>query len=512
MNCNYRSWNHDDKIDILFVYQSATVWASLDDLYAYFLLNDSVNVTLALYDEVSVEKGHINGAEEFLMNSGYDYTRFDDLDFNAYHPHIAILQLPYDTSCRNPNALSLRLKSLGIRIVYIPYGNETADTEEVRRVQYENFVVENAWRVYTGTDESLGEYNKYCRNRESVKCVGIPKYDSIIREDKFYLNEEIKNRKGQRKLLTWKIHFPKRDATKDGPQLVTPQLQEYISFLDYIEKRKDIFFVILAHPKLINMDVSSLVYRDGRQMDSIPKFFDKAKQLENVYIDTASDYRNTLYNSDAVIMDRSGLIVEIAIRNIPTLYLLNEDYREKYLDYVEDILSTYVSGCSCSDMMKFVDGINGDDKNSNARRDSVKKSIPYLDGKCCERIFSDITAGLKEDNISMKKKVVLYGCGSVCSHYLSSQYLNSEKEYEIIAVADTDKERWGSSFLGYTVINPEMIKDTKYDVIVVTSEMFYYDIKKYLVYDLFLDERRIKRLDEFTMLISNDEGNRHGII
>lgn len=498
MICKYNEWNGSEKIEILFVYQSATVWSSLDDLYEYFLLNKSANVTIALYDETSVEKGHICGAEEYLKKSGYDYIRYDDMDFSTYHPHIAIMQLPYDTACRNPNALSLKLKALGIRIVYIPYGNETADTEEVRRVQYENFVVENAWRVYTGTDDSLREYNKYCRNREAVKCVGIPKYDSIVKKDKFVLNEEIVKRKKQRKLVTWKIHFPKRDATKEGPQLVTPQMKEYVHFLDYIEKRTDVFFVILAHPKLINMDVSSLVYRDGRQMDSIPDFFDRAKQLENVYIDTAADYRNTLYNSDAVIMDRSGLVVEIAIKNIPTLYLFNENYHEKYLEYVESILNTYKSGETCIDMIQFVEAIDNDDELSKNREEIVNRSIPYLDGKCCERIFNDIISSLKEDNSDKKKQVVLYGCGSVCSHYILSKYLNVE-DCEIVAVADSDKMRWGQNFCGFNVIAPNDIKNYDYDIIVVTSEMFYYDIKKYLVYELYLDERRILRLDEFTV-------------
>lgn len=489
----------DPKINVLFIFQSATVWASLEDLFFSCKNDDRFHVVLALYEEVVVEKGHISNARSFLDHNNYDYVEYSTIDFNLYRPHIVFIQLPYDTSCHAPNALSLKFVRKGIRVIYVPYGNETADTEEVRRIQYENFVVENAWRVYTGTVDSLMEYKKYCRNREAVRCVGIPKYDSIIKQDCFKLDDYIQKCKGDRKLIVWKIHFPKRDATADGPRLVTPELTQYFAFLNYIRHNSDIFFVILAHPKLLNMDVSSLVYRDENQMNSIPLFLKEAQQIDNVYIDSSADYRNTLYNADAIIMDRSGLLVEVAIRNIPTLYLLNEEYQEKYLGYVDEILKTFHSGHTSTDMINFVESLkNGVDEWHNVRPQVVQRAIPFLDGNCCARVKEDIVHGL-ETNQESRIRVVLYGCGSVCDYYMDKQGWATSDKFEIVAVVDSNNLRWGMDFYGYVISAPEELKELVFDAIVITSEMFYYDIKKHLVYELFIDERKIKRLDEFAV-------------
>lgn len=501
-NFKYLPVENSEKIRVLFVFQSATVWPSMENLYFACKNDERYQVVLALYEDVVVEKGHLANAKEFLDNNNYTYINYASIEFDSYCPHIVFIQLPYDTSCHTPDALSLGFVNRGIRVIYVPYGNETADTQEVRRVQYENFVVENAWRVYTGTNEAYAEYRKFCRNRDSVRCVGVPKFDSIVNKENFCLCDDIKNKKQGRKLIVWKIHFPKRDATSDGPKLVTPELREYFRFLQYIEKNETLFFVILGHPKLINQDVSSLVYRDNQQMESISSFFDKAKQLENVYIDTAPDYRNTLYNGDAVIMDRSGLIIEVAMLNIPTLYLLNGEYQEKYLNYVNEILGTYESGQTCQDMINFVElQKKGIDKWHDKRKMIIKKYIPFLDGECCSRILEDIVTNVKKKDKVTKLKVLFYGCGSVYEYYMRKQGWMDTDKFEIVGVADSDSSRWDKKYLGHTIIKPTRMKEMEYDIIVITSEMFYYDIKKHLVYDLFLDERRIRRLDEFVIAL-----------
>ena len=94
-------------------------------------------------------------------------------------------------------------------------------------------------------------------------------------------------------------------------------------------------------------------------------------------------------------------------------------------------------------------------------------------------------------------RVILYGTGEVCSYYLSEQRWREGKQFTISAIADSDPKKWGADFWGYRVCKLDEILLMEFDAIVIMTEPHYFEIKKKLVYDLYLDERRIWRLDEF---------------
>lgn len=69
--------------------------------------------------------------------------------------------------------------------------------------------------------------------------------------------------------------------------------------------------------------------------------------------------------------------------------------------------------------------------------------------------------------------------------------------FHVVGLSDNDSAKWGTVQAGIEVLQPEQLKTVEFDILVVTSDQYYMPIKKKLVYELFLEEEKIVRLDVF---------------
>lgn len=492
----YRPWLPKEKIRVLFLFQAGTVWASMESVYDSCLADDRFETKLVLITETTVEKSHMIGAEQFLKENQLDYQLYENIDFEVYLPHIVFIQFPYDAAFHTPDTLSIQFKKRGTRVVYIPYGIEISDTEIARKDHFLSFVVENCWRLYTSSYGIKAEYDKYCHNREAVRVTGSPKFDAISHKESLPLKQEIREKCNGRKIIVWKMHYPKKNNENGYIKQITPYLGEYIEFARHLDNYNNLFFVVLAHPKMLRGVVTSDIQGDDTLMKQVSELLGICKTKKNVYIDDGVDYRPTLYHADAVILDRSAIMIEAAMLNVPVLLLKNADYSEPMTKPVQEVCDSFYQGNGYRDMTAFVDDlIRGVDIKKAIREKAVSDNFPFCDDKCSERIKEDIVYSLNECHEKMR--IILYGTGEICKYYMENQGWATTSAIEIIGVADSDMKKWGTGFYGFPIISPEMIKEKRYDAIVIMTEPHYFEIKKSLIYDLFLDERRIWRLDEF---------------
>jgi len=82
------------------------------------------------------------------------------------------------------------------------------------------------------------------------------------------------------------------------------------------------------------------------------------------------------------------------------------------------------------------------------------------------------------------KKIILFGAGRRCKVFLDSKARNN---FDIIAIADNNNEKWDTTLFGIPIISPIAISDYEYDYILITARC-YYDIFGQLV-----KEYKIKR-------------------
>jgi len=386
-----RKYSETDKISVIFLFQIASFWPSWKKVYEIMCNDKRFDVKTVLYDKEIYEKKQIETAESFLRQNGIPYEKYDELTFYGLEPHIMFIQTPYDSWHREPELSADNLKQMGIRLVYIPYGIEISDTSESRQLHFRNNVVTNAWKVYTFSDLILKDYYKYgIRVRGKVKAFGHPKFDYLLDGCKDSEFEKIKRIAGNRKIVLWKVHFPK----KFGGRIVTPDIKQYIKFAKKICDFDNVFFVFMMHPKYVEMCYKMKLEIECDELLSI------LSQQKNVYFYNEDDYKSGLQVADCIIVDRSAIMIEAAAFNVPILYMYNLNYIEPVTDAIKDLMDSYYHGTTADDMTFFVNRclINGVDEKKPLRNESFKSSINGLNDHCSYKIVEDIYISILKEN------------------------------------------------------------------------------------------------------------------
>ena len=498
LRLNYRSYSASEKIEVAFLFQAATVWPSWESVYYAMKSDKRFDVRLFLVAETAFEVAHSKGAKGFLIDEGIQYEVWNEVDEEQYHPHIVFIQFPYDAAFHPPEMLSLEFVKKGCRVVYIPYGIEIADTDVARRDHFNSRVIENAWRIYTSCEQLKYEYIKYCRNRRAVRTVGSPRFDALNDRKRFKLTTPSMQKIGKRKIVVWKMHFPKKNKIEGTVYMITPELEEYILFAKHLCDFNDLFFIVLPHPKMLGRMASSDVHGDNTLRGKIDELMEIINSCDNAYVDSSMDYRNTLYNADAIIIDRSSTMVEAAMLDVPILYMQNSEFTEPLTPPIKAIMDECEHGTTSDDMLDFLDRFSKGKQLLSEKRYSVIESVfSTLDGQSGQRIVDDIVRGITEEDINRDIDIVIYGCGEVANYYLETQKWSDRKDFNIIALVDSNKEIQGKDCCGYIVKSPEELTSLQFDYIIITTEQYYYDIQQYLVNEIYIDPRAIMHIDEF---------------
>lgn len=489
---------YGEKIRIVFMYQVASFWPSWETFYEECINDPRYDVKLLYINTSSVEKAQMVTAKDFLEKKQIQYVLYDDFDIEDFNPHIAVYQSPYDSSHRELETISMRLRQMGTRIIYIPYGIEITDTHDAHLAHFYSFVVRNSWRVYTLSEAMKEEYYKYCPNRRAVRALGLPKFDAYYLKKDFKISAELQNLIGGRKVVVWKMHFPKVIFDEDARYQVTPYLEDYIKFAKKIQKYSDMFFIVMPHPMFTSETIDPSLRNEAQLL------LNYLSALNNVYIDYSDDYRVSLANADAVMIDRSAVMVEAAAFDIPVLYMSNPDFREPLTKPIDALVKTYYQGTNASDMESFLQLLReGKDNNKLLRRKAFQECVPFFDGECGKRIKDDIAADIcrESNNDDSKINLVFFGIGKVAKYYIKKLDITNSEKYRLVAFSDNNHVMWGKFVEGIEVIEPNQLRDIDFDLIVITTEQYYIDIKKQLVYELNLDDEKIVRLDFFISLM-----------
>jgi CDP-glycerol glycerophosphotransferase (TagB/SpsB family) len=333
--------------------------------------------------------------------------------------------------------------------------------------------------------------------------LGSPKFDAISHKEQLPLNEAIVKQSSGRRIVVWKMHFPKKIVENGKVYQITPYMDEYVEFARNIDRYSELYFVVMPHPKMLRGVVASDIQGDDTLMGKVSELFQILSGKNNVFIDKDDDYRKSLYHADAIIMDRSAVMIEAAMLDVPVLLMKNQDYSEPMTVPVENIVNCFIQGSRCRDMYLFVESVmRGEDTKAEARRNAIAVNMPYNDGMCGERIKNDIANGIIQEKTS-QPRVVFYGTGEICRYYMEKQNWNHSEKFRTIAMVDSNPSKWGTDFYDINMMPPEKLLETEFDAIVIMTEPHYFEIKKNLVYDYYIDERKIWRLDEFVATLES---------
>ena len=381
-----RPYVESQKIRIIFLFQSASFWPSWESLWEECKNDSRFETHMLVCDDPIKEKVQFASAQSFLTEKKIDFEHVRNVDICEIAPHIIVVHTPYDG--HRPNSLrSGPLSARGFRIVYIPYGIEISDSPQAQRDHFTVDVIENAWRIYTFSENMLPEYRFYSTfGGDAARSYGHPKFDGLLGFKDAGLPEDILIKAAGRKVVLWKVHFPKE---VDGI-LITPSLETYINFARKLTDFQDLFFIFMPHPKF---------YEQANYFGNSDLLNSLLEQAENAVQFTDDDYRQVLMNCDYYMIDRSALMIEAGITGRPILFMENDNYTEPMTSPVQTIIDTYYKSSSARDMVNFIDRvvISGEDERRDERIAAVKSVILNLDGQSGSKIKEDMVRALQAE-------------------------------------------------------------------------------------------------------------------
>ena len=505
-NLNGNKWKRECIMDsnkemrIIFVYQVASFWPSWDSLYQQCVSDPMILVKVFRIDGSEGDEAQMNNSDLFLKKKGISYEEFDYQKVMEFKPHYMIYQTPYDKGHRPISTWTARFKREGIKIIYIPYGIEISDTAESQYKHFSLSVVLNAFSVFVLSDEIKKEYISHCINHHAVKPLGLPRFDSLAENRE--IPEEYRDRINGRKVILWKTHFPKIFVENGIKKQATPSLDEYLSFLHYIDERQDLFFVFMPHPKFADLTI------DEELLPKAKHLIDELCDRDNVFIDNSEDYRNSLVNADAIIVDRSAIMVEAGTKNVPVLYMHNAEFTEPMTKPIQDLLDSYYQGTTAGEMEAFCEMVRkGQDDKAEVRKRAFSKCVPYVDGKCAfrikNRLFEDL--GNQYNNnmirgIPENSSVVFFGAGEL-SGYILRYTSDVNKLVKIVGFVDNNRKRWGKQFYGYMIHSPQDLKYLEYDFLVIATDRYFEQVY-HQIQELGIQNEKVMNYDLYMVLMN----------
>ena len=378
-----RHYIKDEKIDIVFIFQAASFWPSWESVWNACEEDNRFNPIMLVSDDGLSEKIQFKTAQKFLKEKNIPFKHISEVNLSEVRPHIVVLHTPYDGH-RPKYLFGGRLSSQGYRVVYITYGIEISDIAKARNDHFYGGVTANAWRVYTFSKDMISDYKLFSpTGGDMVRSFGHPKFDYLNKKHFPDLPDEIKNKANGRKVVLWKVHFPK----EVNGEMITPSLEMYEELLNNINEYKNLFFIFMPHPKF---------YEKLNKFKDVEKFQNTIKKLENMFEFSEDDYRAVLVNSDYYIIDRSALMVEAGVTNKPILYV-SAKASELMTKPIQKIVDSYYQACTFKEIKTFLDDIVlGEQDPLEKNRINVFKSvISGIDGKSGYRIKEDMINSLQ---------------------------------------------------------------------------------------------------------------------
>ena len=381
------------KIRIAFLFYIPSAWASIESVWEAVNKDNRFEPVMLLFERIINEKSdQVLGGQAFLEERGIPYEWAEEYIAKAQKPHILLYISPWEKTHLPSHLHSNNIMQKGIRVAYITYGIEYAEVPWMSQRFSNNEFNAKPWRMYAISERMIEDHKMQSpQGYDHIRAVGHPKFDGLENKDRYALPEIISSFISGRKIVFMSFHFP---FDTYWPHNAIPDITEYISFLNCIDKYPDIFFLLRPHPKFF------FEYERKGFTEEVSAFKDAIKHAENCALYEDGDYRNALYNASFIVGDRSALMVEAAALRVPVLYMTNFFYQEKLLPSVAPLFDSYYQGNSAYDIERFIIMVvyEGMDYKKEEREDATRLCLPYLHGSSAERILNDLAERISAED------------------------------------------------------------------------------------------------------------------
>lgn len=289
-------------LKIAFILKYPEIWNSSKTVYEGFSKIQNTELLI-----IAVEKSNNNNpaysfAKSFCSN--VVYWNDDQMKYETLGIDYVFFTRPYDKDY--PTGLKPSYVCKFSRICYIPYGFEFVKGYHIE-VEYDYSFLPYASMVFCDGESSYSYCRELLPNGAYTKLykIGFPRFD-LLKQYKF--ESPGKN------LIMWTPRWSLESLANDGT-----------SFFDFIEplisffctqEMKDFNLVIRPHPLMFDNFIKNKVMTE----DEVTKLKNRISICRNVSFDENVNYLETAAQSDLIISDFSGMLIEFLMLDKPVIY------------------------------------------------------------------------------------------------------------------------------------------------------------------------------------------------
>lgn len=371
---------------IVVLFQHRSYWGAVETVCAALQARDDIDFDLVAIDSpIDQIPG---GTAELVAEHGYETRDGEWLREHLGDIDIVMLDNPYD-NFRPEGLRTTDLANAGIRLAYVPYGNNVGAGELILQWQYDLPLHQCAWRVFARSLRQVDMYGRHCAvGNYHVHAAGLPKLDRSLQSAPSEVHP-LREQAGDRPVFLWNPHFT---VGVDARQRWSTFDLYCEALLEYFAAHPEAVLLVRPHFRLFQ----TLQQMGGRFAGLETRLKDAVVAHENIWLDDAADYVTSFQVADAMLSDASSLITEFMPTGKPILYLvradgpgINEDagyfddlYQARAWDDVETFLSMVV---------------DREDPMRDMRLASVAENFHLLDGHAGERIAEHLVTSFRSE-------------------------------------------------------------------------------------------------------------------
>lgn len=350
-------------IRIYFVLQYPEMWNSYATVYKELEVMDKVDVCVIALPKRGATKefsfADENDAYSFCVKEGINVINAYDngviLDPSSLYADYIVIQRPYDDHV--PKEYSMNYLCKVALLIYISYSGHMTNGIHFN-IEYDS-MDRYFYMFFADCKESMDYVENRTKSRvfhkyQKIFNIGFPRFDLIH------------NRKSNEiKTFLW---MPRWSLIKEQG---LSHFYDYIFvLLDYFKKNPNLNLIIRPHPLMFR----NFVKTGYKTQEEIDKIIDTINNIENIKLDSNSDYLDTFDMSDALISDGSSLLLEYFFTKKPVIICeVGEDFTESS----QKIISTFYDINDEKQLISNInDLVNGDDEKKKLRDEMYELLCP----------------------------------------------------------------------------------------------------------------------------------------
>lgn len=314
--------NKKKKLTVVFIVQFIPAWNKFEPIYTAMNVDSRFNpvvlcVPINLSDLEKKKPGNIeNPVYNFFMGQGYDAVNAISVDgkwreLKDLDPDYIFHTRPYDYLLPEPyKSRNSKYYALNCNVMYgAPVSTEFYDTV------WNDSYFRNIFCYFSLDKNEMKDFESYFskkNGRTGHRCFpfGATGLSNIMTyKDEHFEQIECKKR------VLWSPRWS-TDRKVGGSNFF--RYQNW--FFNISREYPNVIFTVRPHPLMFDNFV-----RTGEMTESeVEQFRTRCKNESNIILDESEDYVKTLWSTDILVSDISGIMVEYAITNKPLIYCTSE--------------------------------------------------------------------------------------------------------------------------------------------------------------------------------------------